>query len=46
MRRYTVDCYTESGYCYRTITNCDWEAVKNLRNIARLLGETIKYERE
>lgn len=43
--RYIVDCYTDSGFCYRTITNCDWEGVKNLRNIARILGETIKYER-
>ena len=39
---YTVDCY-RNGFCYCTHTECSWEDVKNLRRIAKLLGETIQY---
>lgn len=40
---YTVDWY-RNGFCYRTTTDCDWEAVKDCRRAAKLMGETIKYE--
>ena len=37
---YTVDCI-RNGFCYCTHTECTWEDVKRLKEIARLLGETI-----
>ena len=42
---YTVDWYTD-GFCYRTTTGCDWETVKRFKKLAKVLGETIKYEKE
>ena len=40
---YTVDWY-RGDWCYRTTTDCDWEAVKECKRAAKLMGETIKYE--
>jgi hypothetical protein len=40
---YDVDWYC-NGFLYRTTTGCDWEDVKNLKKVAKLLGETIKWE--
>lgn len=41
---YTVDWY-RGDWCYRTTTDCDWETVKECRRAAKLMGETIKYEK-
>ena len=41
---YTVDWYTSGGFCYRTTTECTWENVREMKLIAKALGETIKYE--
>ena len=41
---YTVDWY-RNNWCYRTTTDCDWETVKECRQAAKLMGETIKYEK-
>lgn len=41
---YWVDVYS-NGFCYRSVSNCTWEDVKELRKVAKLLGETIKYEK-
>ena len=43
-KRYTIDWYTSSGFCYRTQANCPYSHVKNAKSIAKELGETIKYE--
>ena len=40
---YTVN-WVRNGFCYRTTMGCDWEAVKDCKRIAKLLGETIEYE--
>lgn len=40
---YNVD-WIRNGFCYRTTTNCDWDAVKDCKRTAKMLGETIKYE--
>lgn len=42
---YTVNWYI-NGFCYRTTVGCDWDAVKRFRRLAKVLGETIKYEKE
>lgn len=42
---YTIDWY-KNGFCYRTTCGCDREGVKNARATAKLLGETIKVEKE
>ena len=42
---YTIDWYT-NGFCYRTTCGCDREAVKDAKKLAKLLGETIKVEKE
>lgn len=42
-KTYTVHWYS-NGYCYRTTTGCDWDAVKYFRQVAKLTGDTIKYE--
>ena len=39
---YSVDCI-RNGFCYCTHTECTWEDVKRLKEIAKLLGERIKY---
>lgn len=39
---YTVDCI-RNGFCYCTHTECTWEDVKRLKEIAKLLGEKIEY---
>jgi hypothetical protein len=40
---YAVNWYC-NGYCYRTTTECTWDDVKELRKVAKSLGETITYE--
>ena len=42
---YWVDCYTRGGWNYASHSNCTWEQVLELKRIAKLLGETIKYEK-
>ena len=42
-KRYEVDWY-RNGFCYRTTTNVTWEGVKDMKKIAKLLGETISYD--
>lgn len=42
-KRYDVNCI-RNGFCYATHTNCDWKAVINFRQIAKMLGEKITYE--
>ena len=39
---YSVDCI-RNGFCYCTHTECTWEDVKRLKEIAKLLGERIEY---
>ena len=39
---YSVDCI-RNGFCYCTYTECTWEDVKRLKEIAKLLGEKIEY---
>lgn len=41
---YWVDIL-RNGFCYRSVHSCTWEQVKELRKNAKLLGETIKYEK-
>lgn len=42
---YSVSFYYKgSPIPYHTITCCDWEAVKDYRHRAKLLGEKITYE--
>jgi hypothetical protein len=41
---YWVDMYSD-GYCYRSVHSCTWEEVKQIRKTAKMLGETIKYEK-
>ena len=36
--------YNNSPAPYHTITNCDWELVKELRRRAKLIGEKVTYE--
>lgn len=45
-KRYTIDFINSSGFCYRTRTNCPYSYVKECRQIAKMLGETIKVEYE
>jgi len=40
---YNVD-WIRNGFCYRTTLDCDWEAVKDCKRTAKLLGEKIEYE--
>ena len=41
---YDVDWY-RGDWCYRTTTGCDWEAVKECRQAAKLMGERIEYQK-
>lgn len=45
VKYYTVNWY-QNGFCYRTTRGCNIDAVKNYKRIAKLLGETLKYELE
>jgi len=40
---YSVD-WIRNGFCYCTTMGCTWEDVKECRQRAKLMGETIKYE--
>jgi hypothetical protein len=40
---YSVDWY-RGDWCYCTTMGCTWEDVKECRQQAKLMGETIKYE--
>ena len=42
---YWVDCYTSGGWNYASHSNCTWQDVLDLKRVAKLLGETIKYEK-
>ena len=43
---YWVDCYTPGGFCYRSTHGVTMEQVREMKKIAKVLGETIKYEKE
>lgn len=43
---YWVDWYTPGGFCYRSIHSVTMEQVREMKKIAKVLGETIKYEKE
>lgn len=42
-KRYWVNFYC-NGFCYRSVSDADWEGVKRYKKLAKLLGETITYE--
>ena len=42
-KRYDVN-WIRNGFCYRTTTDCPWEAVLDAKRTAKLLGEKIEYE--
>ena len=42
-KRYNID-WIKNGFCYRTTTDCPYSYVKNARQTAKALGETIKVE--
>lgn len=42
---YWVDWY-RNGWCYRSTHGVTWEQVKEMKKLAKYLGETIKYEKE
>lgn len=41
---YWVDWY-RNGFCYRSVHSVDWEQVKEMKQLAKVLGETIKYSK-
>ena len=43
-KRYNVDWYLSNGHCYRTTTDVPYSEIKNMRQTAKMLGETIKIE--
>ena len=43
---YWVDWYTPGGFCYRSTHGVTMEQVREMKKIAKVLGETIKYEKE
>lgn len=43
---YWVDWYTSSGFCYRSTHGVTMEQIKEMKKLAKALGETIKYEKE
>lgn len=43
---YWVNCCTPGGFCYASHYNCSWKDVIRFRQIAKLLGETINYEKQ
>ena len=42
---YWVDWYRD-GWCYRSTHGATWEHVKEMKKLAKALGETIKYTKE
>lgn len=42
-KRYNID-WINNGFCYRTTMDCPYSYVKNARQTAKALGETIKVE--
>lgn len=42
---YWVDWYRD-GWNYRSTHGVTWEQVKEMKKLAKTLGETIKYEKE
>ena len=42
-KRYIID-WIKNGFCYRTTMDCPYSYVKNARQTAKALGETIKVE--
>lgn len=43
-KRYWIDFYTPGGHCYRSVYDCTWKDVLHFKKLAKILGETIKYE--
>jgi hypothetical protein len=41
---YSVDWW-RGDWNYRTTTGCDWEAVKECKRAAKLMGEKVTYEK-
>lgn len=42
---YWVDWYRD-GWNYRSTHGATWEQVKEMKKLAKVLGETVKYEKE
>ena len=42
-KRYNINWF-RNGFCYRTTMDCPYSYVKNARQVAKALGETIKVE--
>lgn len=42
-KRYDVN-WIRNGFCYRTTTDCPWDAVLEAKRTAKLMGEAIEYE--
>ena len=42
-KRYNIDWF-RYGFCYKTTMDCPYSYVKNARQVAKALGETIKVE--
>ena len=42
---YCVDWILSNGHCYRTTDGMTWKDVLEAKRTAKMLGETIKYEK-
>jgi len=42
-KRYNVD-WIRNGFCYKTTTDVPYDAIKGMRQTAKMLGETIEVE--
>lgn len=43
-KKYWVDFYTSGGHCYKSVYDVTYDNVLRFKKLAKLLGETIKYE--
>lgn len=43
IKKYDIHWYCGT-HCYRTTSNCTFEQVQESRKIAKVIGDTIKYE--
>lgn len=44
MNIYFVD-FLANGICYRTVSNCSWKEVQELKAQAKRLGEEVRIEK-
>ena len=45
MNLYDIDYILPNGHCYRTTSNATWSGVREAKKLAKMLGETIRYEK-